>query len=98
MSEWGAKRRKLAELLKAEGYEMDMILPAQGVYRSSPFHDCYRWEGWGKRPGVNINIYFSSWDTITACVRNGIEIAPDTQWLHGGLHHSGFTVSAKERK
>lgn len=86
----GVKGR-LKLLLEAEGFQVDWLSPAQGYWRRA---DVCRWEGGGTarsradlRDGMQVS--FSSWDTMTACARYGIEVVPD------GLA-TLFDVSAKK--
>lgn len=105
-TKWGRKRQRLAELLEAEGYLIDLITVAQGRDRSDFRRDIMRWEAWGKKilkhepPGytelANINTWFGSYDTITDCVRYGITLTPEKQYLAGATYSGGFYVGANE--
>jgi hypothetical protein len=93
----GTTRKKLAKLLEAYGFEIMTgdLIPVQGVYRNSPYHDVQRWNGWGKAKGHatlndGIEVSFGSWDTMTECVRHGIEV--DQDYRDTATH---FEISAK---
>lgn len=77
----GRLRWKMAEMLQALGVEITpyTIYPTTGWYRTSRYADCYRWEGWGKTRAllnlpVGFDVHIYSWDTMTACARQGIEL------------------------
>ena len=72
----GRLRWRLAELLEDAGYKISPyeLYPAQGYHRQKR-SDCYSWEGFGELNGVTV--WFTSWDTMTECVRFGIHIEPD---------------------
>lgn len=83
MREPSYKARKLAKLLEPLLAPLwpqfkvtippDEIYPATGWYRSSKQADCLRWEAnihWDGKPMATV----VSWDTMTECCRNGIEL------------------------
>jgi len=74
MTREGRTRRKVRALLEAQGFIVEALIPAAGHYRSSPYADVYRWEGFGTKDGQQVS--FCSWDTMTACAR-GITVEPD---------------------
>jgi len=95
------KREKLAELLRAEGFDVhawDLQEP-KGYWRTSIHADVCRWEcvravHADPRDGPNAPrrpVSLSSWDTMTACVRHGIVVARDE------LHKMHYDVSARRR-
>jgi hypothetical protein len=82
MTDWGKTRRRLARLLEAEGFQVDALTAAQGYWRTDVRADVNRWEGAGRangRAGLSngTRVQFSSWDPMTLCVRNGIQVASD---------------------
>lgn len=88
----GRVHRKLVVLLEAEGFNGIEILAAKGHWRSSPYADVHRWEGFACRAGdwVRTNIY--SWDTMTECVKRGIQVSGRDKGCSG----NGYEISAKE--
>jgi len=85
---YGRTRRRLVELLEAEGFRDVSIAAAQGRERSDVRHDIYRWEGYAMKNTISCTLY--SWDTMTLCVRNGIVLQNESSW--------SFDVSAKRGK
>lgn len=79
MKSAGKVRTKLAKLLtEALGFPVkaDDIVAATGHWRTSKYADVLRWEGFvtnanGSRRSIG------SWNTMTECVRNGVEIQED---------------------
>lgn len=88
----GRTRQRLRALLEGRGFHVDRLEPAQGYWRTDVRADVMRWEGSAQVygwPGISDGLMVSlgSWNTMTDCVRNGIEIERD-----GGMF---FDVSAK---
>lgn len=79
---------KLKKLLRAEGFEVTLLTPAQGYWRSSPFADCYRWKALAMHKGVQVAL--GCWETMTECARNGVTVNPDGA--------ACYTVTAKETR
>lgn len=87
-SEPGRLKIKLAEILQAAGFRLTEydIREARGYYRSSPYSETYRWEAYAlmgtakiagyeaQTPPETFQILLASWDTMTACVRQGIRL------------------------
>lgn len=71
----GRVREKLLSLLEAEGFSAIEIAPAMGHYRSSPYADVHRWDGSAIKAGDHVLSTVYSWDTMTACVKYGIEVS-----------------------
>lgn len=92
LGEPGRLKIRLAELLQAEGFdisEYDLDDP-KGYWRSAA--DCYRWEGTGKHPDFEkLMVIVSSWETMTQCVRYGIEI-----WHEDGDLANSFMCGPKD--
>jgi hypothetical protein len=93
----GRTAQRLTKLLEAEGFYDVRLAAAAGVYRSSPYHDTYRWEGYAKakgRPGLpdGMDVVLSSWVTMTECVRQGIKVTHNHRDIP-----STFEVWANER-
>lgn len=68
------------------------LYPVKGWHRTSRhiLNDTYRWEGFGSLralPGVRVSLY--SFDTMTNCVRHGVNVVRDTP--------TSFDVDAKSR-
>lgn len=82
-------RARLTEHFLAEGFVVkeEEIYPAKGHYRSSPYADCFRWEAFGHAVGGGPTVYFTSWTTMTLCVKRGIVLTKDNP--------TSFDVSAK---
>jgi len=82
----GRVRERLADLLRSEGFDVDgsELFWADGQ-NSHQTEDCYRWDAY--IPGASrtdmqplppgVKIYLHSWDSMTLCVRRGIEVAKD---------------------
>lgn len=82
----GRIREKLAELLRAEGFDVDgsELFWSDGQ-NSHQTEDCYRWDAYVLAatrsdmqplpPGVKI--YLHSWEPMTLCVRRGIVVTKD---------------------
>ncbi len=76
----GRLKIRLAELLQAEGFEFSEydLRDTKGYYRSSPYSETVRWEGGGKTKDFgDLRIVILSWETMTNCVRFGIEVWHD---------------------
>lgn len=69
---------KLIDLLAEEGFSNVRMFPAMGAHRR---HDVHRWEAIADRGGKPWNLY--SWNTITECARNGIQVHPDEDGVYG---------------
>ncbi len=82
---------RLIALLEREGFRDVEIYAAKGHYRSSPYADVVRWEGYAKHgeSGCAWNIY--SWDTMTECVKRGVTVSEKDRGTCG----IGFEVFAK---
>jgi hypothetical protein len=92
------KRQRLALLISREGFKSVVLRPAEGYWRTSPFADVYRWEGEGVAYGrkdlpEGFPCTFASWDTMSQCVKTGVELSPGDSGLGGD-----FLVHAKARK
>lgn len=96
----GKTRRKLAEMLcQATG----LLVEAHDLRRTNPNHrhweDCCAWDCYAMKPGngtrspYKVHIY--SWDTMTACVKSGIEIVKDDYTSTGGISLFDIEISAK---
>lgn len=84
--EVGRVREKLGALLRAEGFDVEgeELFWADGQ-NSHVTEDCYRWDAYVRGatrsdmppiiPGTRI--YLHSWDSMTLCVRRGIEVVKD---------------------
>lgn len=83
----GRVREKLAELLTAQGIDVDPFnLRWADGQNSHVTEDCVRWDAYVESvtrddcvpmpPGVKTYIY--SWDTMTKCVSHGIVVTKDT--------------------
>lgn len=76
-------RRKLAGQLeeafarigKAVSIDPSDLVPTQGYWRTNHLADVYRWEGWGRVPGSQLEISIASWYTMTELVK-GVSVAP----------------------
>ncbi len=88
----GRIHRKLIKLLQAEGFSSIEIYPQYGHWRSSPYADVVRWEGTAVRGDETISRRVYSWDTMTACVRYGIEVSACGKGSCG----SGWEISRRE--
>lgn len=62
---------KLKQMLREKGFEIDLLVPAEGAYRHM---DCCRWDSFGNHDGRRISM--CSWDTVTKCVKEGIVVKP----------------------
>jgi hypothetical protein len=74
----GRTRVRLAEMLTALGYTArpEDLRPQYGAWRTDHRLDVCRWEG--TVLGLDgMTKMIQSWDTMTACVRRGIEVTPD---------------------
>jgi len=90
----GRTRRRLREILEALGFQVEALRPALGYWRSDHRADVLRWEGVGRVrdwPGlpVGMSVQFGSWNTMTDCVRNGVDVEREEGTF--------FDVSAKTR-
>ena len=76
----GRTRVRLAEMLTALGYTArpEDLRPQLGAWRTDRRLDVCRWEGTVLGPDGMTRL-IQSWDTMTACVRRGIEVTPDTR-------------------
>lgn len=85
---------RLRRSIEDQGFSNVELRPATGHWRTSVMADVHRWDGFGTSGGLHgvpagSRVTFSSWDTMTACVRRGIEISRDgASWQ--------FDVSAKD--
>jgi len=75
----GKIQERLVRLLEAQGFNDIELRAAQGSWRTDVRLDVYRWEGTGrveKRSDLpaGLSVMFASWDTMTSCVRRGIEL------------------------
>jgi len=75
----GRVRNRLVRLLEAQGFCDIDLRAAQGSWRTDVRLDVYRWEGTGrvtKRSDLPVGMFvtFASWDTMTSCVRRGVEL------------------------
>jgi len=70
----GGTSRRLSKLLSALGYEVHFFVIARGWYRTSRCADCFRWEAWATDKD-GYRVLLSSWDTMTDCLKHGIEIS-----------------------
>ena len=91
----GAVRERLAELL-AEAIPGARFDPADlvtqtGRWAQQRYSDICRWCGDG-RDEHGLNVHVASWDTMTLCARNGIEVTRDER---SAL--SSFEVSARPK-
>lgn len=89
----GRVRQKLAELLKeaVPGLEIyPQNLHSQTPVYASPKWDCCSWYASGKVNGIQAS--FSGWDTMSACIKNGIELSPDKNLCYS------WEVSQKSKK
>lgn len=75
----GRVARRLAELLKAEGYTVVAFYPALGAYRSDWRQDCYRWSA-AVKTAEGFERMVDSWDTMTACVKAGAVDVDTGEW------------------
>lgn len=83
----GRVQDKLEELIEAEGFQVDGIYGASGYWRQA---DVYRWECTARTRGRKgfadgISCCIDCWDTMTDCVRYGIEIVQD-RGMHFDAH------------
>lgn len=90
----GRTRQRLAEMLTKElGARVapDDFAPVTGYWRSSPYADCMRWDGFVTIEGVPRSI--GSWDTMKDCVRHGFTISRETPG-HGPRLEANIMVYA----
>ena len=76
----GKIRYLLAELLEAVIPTVTFLpedLNSQIPIYANPIWDCCSWYGTGKDKETGLGVRVSSWDTMTKCVRNGIEVTQD---------------------
>lgn len=96
----GHTRYRLAELLcQVTG----VLVEAEDIQRTNPWHrhyeDCCAWEATGTRPAaegrppMHVSIY--SWDSMTRCVKSGIEQVTEDYKSTGGISPYKIEVSAK---
>lgn len=80
----GKTRERLAALLEAQGFvvQPEALWWNDGIY-GTVLMDCAKWGGTG-RVGTypcglpsDYGVSFSSWDTMTECVRYGFEISDE---------------------
>ena len=88
----GRVQRKLVALLQAEGFSSIEISVPQGHWRSSPYADVHRWEGSAVRAGDGVRTNVYSWETMTVCVKNGIQVSARNKGCSG----NGYEVSARD--
>jgi hypothetical protein len=79
--------KKLRTMLEALGFRDVRLHSARGYWRTDSHADVMRWEGQGETI-LGLPVTFGSWNTMTACVRQGIELDKER-----GAY---FEVSAKE--
>jgi len=91
----GRVHQRLLTLLEAEGFSAIEIQPARGHWRSSPYADVVRWEGYARLlrdcPRA-LPIY--SWETMTECVRRGIQVSERDKGTAG----MGYEIWPREAK
>ena len=87
----GRTRRKLVALLEAEGFSDIQVAAVQGHYRTSPYADTLRWEGFARRAADGIRMHIYSWETMTKCVRQGIKVSERDKGTAG----SGYEIWPK---
>ena len=88
----GRIRIRLAEMLEAKGFTVSPydLVAAEGDYRVHKEHwDNARWNGYGTQPDGS-RVTFFSWNIMTDCVRQGIELSQDEPW--------SYEVHAKEKR
>ncbi len=96
----GRTRRKLAEMI---GQLTGILIEAHELQMTNPnvrhFEDCCVWDGWGILPAKDglparrVHVY--SWDTMGACVKQGICTIDDDNKSSGGISPSDFEICAK---
>lgn len=94
---WGRVREKLAQHLRDLGFVVHDLWATQGYPRSGgggsgEYDDCWRWEGLISRPGQT-QLRISSMDTMTACVRYGVEVRRDGACYEAHARIPGVCVS-----
>lgn len=96
----GQTRRKLAELLcKTTG----LLVDPHKLQRTNPNHrhyeDCCAWDCYATKPKTgsaqSYKVHIYSWDTMTNCVRNGIEVVKDDYTSTGGISLFDVEICAK---
>jgi len=87
----GRVQRRLIALLEAEGFSDVQVSAAQGHYRTSPYADVHRWEGFAVRAGDGVHTSVYSWETMSDCVRDGIQVSARDKGSSG----NGYEVSAR---
>lgn len=96
----GRTRYRLAEMIfQVTG----VIVEAENIDRTNPWHrhyeDCCAWSVDGIRPAkvgktaMQVNVY--SWDTMSRCVKNGIEEVKEDYQSIGGISPYQIEVNAK---
>lgn len=75
---------------KHAGIADDDLQPARGHWRTSPYADVYRWEAYIHLEDVPHTVHLVSWDTMTECVKRGVEVEWDPSIL-------AWDVTAKSR-
>lgn len=81
----GRVRKRIAELLQAQGFDVEAedLDTQEGAYRG-PHWDLARWFANCEKDGKPVYIY--SWDTMTDCVRHGLEVGafehPNSYEIH----------------
>lgn len=90
----GRVHRKLVALLEAEGFHGIEIRAQVGHWRSSPYADVHRWEGFATRAGDSVCTSVYSWDTMTNCVRYGIDVSK----RNAGSSGDGYEVYSRKGK
>lgn len=87
----GRVHKRLLGLLSEAGFCAIEITAARGHWRSSPYADVHRWEGSAVRSGEHVRRSIYSWDTMTDCVKNGIEVSV----VNGGCSGNGYEISSR---
>jgi hypothetical protein len=74
----GRVRERLAALIsEATGCTVrPEDLSSQIPHYASPKWDCCSWDGEGTN-SLGLPVHYSSWDTMTECVRNGIDVTKE---------------------
>lgn len=84
--------KAFAEIGVTARFEAEHLRPATGYWRTDIRADVYRWEGSGEKQiedGTWMGISVDSWDTMTDCVRHGVEVSRDG---------AGYDASAKRSR
>jgi hypothetical protein len=85
----GRVAKRLTSMLEDLGFRDVVLVPARGYWRTDHRAPVVRWEGHGASV-LGLPCNFSSWNTMTECVRKGIVLDKEV----GGA--SFFEVSARE--